>query len=92
MSHNYYQPIENAPKDGSSIILLKIDDNGTINDIDVGQWEVYGGRDDPWAYDPPFSDWTSNRGIEDPTHWMPLPKPSQEPVERELSNERASDA
>lgn len=68
------RPIATAPRDGSQIILLCVAENGTINQIDVGGWENYPGRDDPGGYDPPFADWTSNYGIEEPTHWMPLPE------------------
>jgi len=71
-----WQPIETAPKD-RQIILSRIF-GGIIHQIDVGGWEVSPGRDDPGGYDPPFADWTSNYGIEEPTHWMPLPEPPQE--------------
>lgn len=69
-----WQPIETAPKDGTQIILTKIS-NGFVEQIDVGGWEISPGRDDPGGYDPPWQDWTSNYGIEEPTHWMLLPEP-----------------
>lgn len=73
MSTHKALPISTAAREeGKSIILLKISTDGTIEDIDIGCWDP--GRDDPGCYDPPFSDWTSNRGIEEPTHWMPLPE------------------
>jgi len=63
-----WQPIETAPKDGSSILLW----NGDF--VASGAWE-------PWPVDGHIMhratdhDWT----CDDPTHWMPLPDPPASP-------------
>jgi hypothetical protein len=60
-----WQPIETAPKDGTSIIAAQA---GTAADCGVIAWDTDFGR---WMdlmddYDEP--NWL-------PTHWMPLPPP-----------------
>ena len=55
-------PIETAPKDGRSVLLYQ---DGSI---ETGFWYV-GSL---------YQHWECFKGIMDPTHWMPLPKPPTE--------------
>ena len=58
-----WQPIETAPKDGSSILLTDSSD-GSIKEC---RWDYCLG----WG-DPVYSEWSFGGK---PTHWMPLPEP-----------------
>ena len=63
-----WQPIATAPKDGTDILLAEwrphfksVGDR--YGEIDIGCWHTDDG-------------WISNYGrVEEPTMWMPLPKP-----------------
>ncbi len=71
---NGWQPIETAPKDGTTILL----NYSGMKAIRLGWWD-----DDRFAKKPhPFFAWpncskASARG-NPPTHWMPLPEPPKE--------------
>ena len=58
---NEWQPIETAPKDPNSEILIAEPDHDYP--IDIANWNLIG-------Y------WENQEGITlNPTHWMPLPEP-----------------
>lgn len=63
---NAWQPIETAPKDGSSILLFC---EGNIFTGKRHKDEI-----------PPYKDWWFCAGVGEraPTHWMPLPTPPKE--------------
>jgi hypothetical protein len=56
-----WQPIETAPKDGSSILAY----NATSKKMILLEWRDY---EDSWCV-------TWNGQKSDCTHWMPLPEP-----------------
>lgn len=77
-----WQPIETAPKDGTSVLLLIGDADHALHDdtyaVSIGSYGVEGGPE----YDPTWNFagwcWTHDhytRGEGTPTHWMPLPLP-----------------
>lgn len=79
-----WQPIESAPKDGTSVLLLidPQDSAHSLHDdsfvVSIGSYGVEGGAEvDPtWC----FAGWSWShdeyvRGKGTPTHWMPLPGP-----------------
>jgi hypothetical protein len=66
------QPIATAPKDKTEILLFEVDSDGKIQRAEAGLWEFIETSD--WD-GMPIYDWATSYGmIEDPTHWMPLPK------------------
>lgn len=73
-----WQDISTAPKDGTSILIYMRDSNCPIV---VGHWEDgkrWGADESWWAFDEmALSDIFGS--IEDPTHWMPLPRKPGEP-------------
>jgi hypothetical protein len=67
-------PIESAPRDGSAILIATVSE-GELHEIDIGIWQYDPGMNNPNGYEPPYWYWATDRGdIEEPTHWMPLPK------------------
>lgn len=60
-----WQPIETAPKDGDTEVLIY----GALGTIKVA-W--YSGGEWKWEYD---NDMTYGSTVYRPTHWMPLPEP-----------------
>ena len=73
---NAWQPIETAPKDGTSVLLYE-----PGHGIDVGHWYVHTHDEYKERPDGLFERVTvSNPGYwncnetQRPTHWMPLPK------------------
>ncbi len=79
-----WQPIESAPKDGTSVLLLidPQDSAHSLHDdsfvVSIGSYGVEGGAEvDPtWC----FAGWSWShdeyvRGKGTPTHWQPLPEP-----------------
>lgn len=67
-----WQPIETAPKDGSSVRLLSEHGN------DVGYWCDYTARDQlptcPFTGEPMVGEWSTELGNGEPSHWKPMPK------------------
>ena len=78
-------PIETAPKDGTTVLLLVADGEHNLQDEDpgitIGSFGVEGGpEEDPTWH---FAGWSWYqdyycRGTGTPTHWQPLPAPPQE--------------
>lgn len=79
-------PIETAPLDGTSVLLLIKDAEHPLQDsntsVSIGSYGVNGGlEEDPeWC----FAGWCwchdhYVRGEGVPTHWMPLPPKSEQP-------------
>ena len=68
-----WQPIETAPKDGTSILIATVEPWGNMF---VAQWETRKSHDDAdfsyWYIDNGRGDLTLVRGGE-VTHWMPRP-------------------
>mgnify|MGYP001043157719 CR=1 FL=1 len=69
-----WQPIETAPKDGSSIILFTRWEGdvicpGPFDEIQIGYWDVGNNTGDIWHREP---GWSLDK-IGTATHWMPLP-------------------
>jgi hypothetical protein len=65
-----WQPIETAPKDGTSVLLADNDE------IQICQWSernVFGVRE--WCYGHCEGEYNSRYTFDCPTHWMPLPEP-----------------
>jgi hypothetical protein len=65
-----WQPIETAPKDADVILTdgRRVSQGGWLSEIDQGaDYEGMGGC--------PPAGWWSVEGIDEPTHWMPLPSP-----------------
>lgn len=63
-----WQPIETAPKDGTTVIAFRPTDPPHVEGM---YWATYDGTDEGawhWTYDGDAP--SSNQ----PTHWMPLPK------------------
>lgn len=58
-----WQPIETAPKDGTSIV---INTNAHDDGIVIARWYRYNGLE-------AFRDWDADPHT--PTHWMPIPLP-----------------
>lgn len=65
-----WQPIETAPKDGTSILVWR------RNQVLVAHWDIDKYAKTPRPYWGAFDVWnkTSNR-LTPPTHWMPMPRP-----------------
>ena len=68
-----WQPIETAPKDGTSIILHIQKHNETYYDC---KWGPYGFETYEW--DGESYDWSPILSSASLTHWMPLPEPPKE--------------
>jgi len=69
-------PIETAPK-GGVMIVIAIVRNGEVEEMDPGCWEFIETSD--WDGKAVYG-WTSNSGhIEEPTHWMAMPKVRERP-------------
>ena len=67
-----WQPIETAPRDGTWIIVWRRCGNDYIRQIGEDHW-----RDDLGGC------WGRSNQDCCPTHWMPLPEPPPEAVEKE---------
>lgn len=65
-----WQPIETAPKDGTSILATEIDGEPVVSYFDEGGW-VYSWH----AYDG-YHHWN-------PTHWQPLPAPPKDTADEQ---------
>lgn len=76
-----WQPIENAPSDGSWVLLYS--DKWPIWSYPMVGWRHRAG--DEWEF-PAHPQWSSEMSW--PTHWMPLPEPPAKP-EDERRDERA---
>ena len=71
-----WQPIETAPKDGTSVLLWSVE----IREPVIGCWSTAHATIREWWVDswgPP--------GFDDPTHWMPLPEGPNVEVEAPLT-------
>jgi hypothetical protein len=76
-----WQPIETAPKDGTTILLFR--HLKSWNVIGYGHWEDLRGVSGWLSYglnEPP-----GNLGLAHPTHWMPLPAPLPAPPSDKLA-------
>jgi hypothetical protein len=72
-----WQPIETAPRNGELRIIIAEIINGVIVDLDFDA--VFEQEQESWEMPQPYWVWTSAFGrIENPTHWIPLPKPPQD--------------
>jgi len=71
-----WQPIETAPKDGTTLLLLYPHPDGyEYSEVAFGSWEFI--EPSEWDSEPVFG-WKTPSGIDDdPSFWMPLP-PSHE--------------
>ncbi len=68
-----WQPIESAPRDGTLILLARINDgSGTLEQVDCGVWRYDPGTNTPNGYEPAYWYWACDT-IEEPTHWAPVP-------------------
>jgi len=76
-----WQPIENAPKDGTKILLGRIMATAGIPEFNMPErephiwWAIYGF----WAKR--YNNWNDGvepSGLAEPTHWMPLPDPPEQ--------------
>lgn len=66
-----WQPIETAPKDGSSVMLAREDDD--FSWVCEGHWDRAGLHSGWYAANTHWTDATGD--ALDPTHWQPLPAP-----------------
>ncbi len=66
-----WQPIETAPKDGCSILVIE---NDEINIVSWDQWDSYKRCPKGWCVK---GSWQDEQGgyetVDRPTHWMPMP-------------------
>lgn len=62
-----WQPIETAPKDGTSILVFP--------DIKVTNWGYTRDKQNEFGWIGCYSYTTDEYDTLDPTHWMPLPAP-----------------
>jgi len=70
-----WQPIETAPKDGSSILVYPPTWGSKACSIASFEDDKYANKPRPyWRRDDDLGRSTISRGIP-PTHWMPLPEP-----------------
>ena len=67
---NAWKPIDTAPRNESPMILLARIVDGEISAIDYGCWEWIENSDYDGAA---IYDWSSLRGMEEPTHWTEAP-------------------
>lgn len=67
-----WQPIETAPKDGTSVLLFKQSMDFKIRGY--GYWEGGDSFVSGWI-SKGFDDTFGNLGLANPSHWMPLPEP-----------------
>ena len=69
-----WEPIETAPKDGTTVLLYRRMENMGWNVFGYGYYEDHGGGIKGWiSYglnDPP-----GNLGLAHPSHWSPLNRP-----------------
>lgn len=63
-----WQPIETAPKDGTSILVAVYEESGDYWGEDIVAWNPTNG------WDSAGYDWDHSQI----THWMPLPEPPKE--------------
>jgi hypothetical protein len=75
-----WRPIETAPKDGSSVLLLVEDSDYPLEDeratATIGAYGTEGGAEFDQTWNFAGWDWCQDcyvRGNGTPTHWMPLP-------------------
>ena len=67
-----WQPIETAPKDGKTRIMIADIRDGEILDMDYDA--IYESERESWEMPAIYWIWTSANGrVEHPTHWAPLP-------------------
>ena len=66
-----WQPIETAPKDGTYVILMRLD-NELACEVCGGSWNLFPKQGEEGLHG--FNAWLDN-----PTHWMPLPSPPINP-------------
>ncbi len=62
MLRNKWQPIKTAPKDGTDVLVYR-PGNHNYPAIGIDFWES------------PYDVWWNSPTDNQPTHWMPLPKP-----------------
>lgn len=73
MSETVWKPIEEAPKDGTSVLLASPKANG--------KWRIW--SSDGWRvrlryiHEDPRGYWVGQGSRNDPTHWRPLPAPPE---------------
>lgn len=77
-----WQPISTAPKDGTRILIVRVEDDGKVYDeMEITEWcsmeqshfeETEGGLFRK-VIDEPLEFWNGNGHRA--THWMPLPDP-----------------
>lgn len=80
-----WQPIETAPKDGTSVLLCRRDQMQVAS---FGESSVFGKKQ--WVYGEIWDDYNTRAEFDDPTHWMPLPEPPtapQSPFSRALDTQ-----
>lgn len=73
-----WQPIETAPKDGTTVLLYRPTALRWCV-VDKGRWETqkYHSKPSPyWSSDQKLPTVAEQRSWE-PTHWMPLPEPPE---------------
>lgn len=72
-----WQPIETAPKDGTTVLLFSNKNGLNWNVVGYGFWE--GGEDiiSGWISFG-FTEPAGNLGLAAPSHWMPLPAPPKD--------------
>lgn len=76
-----WQPIDAAPKDGTTIIIGRwMDPWGFVRGL--GYYVSHRGIEG-WIAHSPFSDPPGVLGLATPTHWMPLPSPPAKSQEGE---------
>ena len=81
-----WQPIESAPRDGTTFVAARFVDDGHDPDYEVGcyrplTWDRYEPADGGLfqKFTDTVHEWGGFNNFHRMTHWMPLPPPPQEP-------------
>ena len=63
-----WQPIETAPKDGTSVLVCRVNTKpeAAVQPIRTDWWSNH------------YEQWMKSNAYSQPTHWMPLPPPPRE--------------
>jgi hypothetical protein len=89
-----WQPIDTAPKDGTSVLIFIPDTKygGKYDSVTISRWYVHymNGQPNPrrkpeWEQKDMYAGMGSYQGPIYPTHWMPLPTPPTSPPPAEQS-------
>jgi hypothetical protein len=76
MSEASWQPIETAPKDGTSVLLC---DGDRMEVCWWGKDSLFVNEASYWVYGECQGEYNDRQTFDHPSHWMPLPTPPEIP-------------